>query len=128
MNTDITFVCVRTPSKEDGSIDLRYVKSARTSMEDKTYQSYPVYGFANLYFVNKNEGFQFNLLYKNQKLFNIGRYTTLFAWTILFFIITVPKVLSGKVLKKVLIKLQKSLKCKGFMQRGKNYVSIEKVW
>ncbi len=28
MNSEITFICVGTPSKEDGSIDLRYVKSA----------------------------------------------------------------------------------------------------
>ncbi|WP_457549431.1 UDP-glucose dehydrogenase family protein [Archaeoglobus sp.] len=28
MNTEVTFVCVGTPSKEDGSIDLKYVESA----------------------------------------------------------------------------------------------------
>ena len=28
MNSEITFICVGTPSKEDGSIDLRYVESA----------------------------------------------------------------------------------------------------
>jgi len=27
-NTDITFICVGTPSKEDGSIDLRFIESA----------------------------------------------------------------------------------------------------
>lgn len=28
MNTDITFVCVGTPSRKDGSIDLKYIKQA----------------------------------------------------------------------------------------------------
>ncbi|HEC81199.1 MAG TPA: UDP-glucose/GDP-mannose dehydrogenase family protein, partial [Thermoplasmatales archaeon] len=27
-NTDVTFICVGTPSKEDGSIDLKFVKEA----------------------------------------------------------------------------------------------------
>ena len=31
-NTEITFICVGTPSQENGSIDLRYIKSAARSI------------------------------------------------------------------------------------------------
>ena len=32
LNCDLTFICVGTPSREDGSIDLRYVRSAAESI------------------------------------------------------------------------------------------------
>jgi UDPglucose 6-dehydrogenase len=32
MRTDLTFICVGTPSRADGSIDLKYVRSAAESI------------------------------------------------------------------------------------------------
>ena len=32
IETDVTFICVGTPSKKDGSIDLNYIKSAASSI------------------------------------------------------------------------------------------------
>lgn len=34
LKTDITFICVSTPSKDDGSIDLKYIKDVSSSLGD----------------------------------------------------------------------------------------------
>lgn len=68
-----------------------YHDSWKVNLEDgKQVQSYPAYSVANVFFVNKTGNSKITLEFEEQRLYDIGNYTSLFSFIVVLSLILTP--------------------------------------